>query len=108
MKKIIKYLIIVVVTLIVQLSTLSIPKTVYNDAELRAVKLGYPVSFVTQNFERYQGLSSVPRKYDFGSPQEDPFRVVWSNFLLSYLVIFFVILLVTPFIEKLYTKIRKK
>ena len=106
MKKIIKYSSVAIVSFIVVLSTLSIPKTVYNSKDKEAVKLGYPISFVTQNFTRYD--PPFPWRYSFGSPWEDPFRISWLNFLLSYLIIFFVVGLAVAGTERLFIKIRKK
>ncbi|MBU1684140.1 hypothetical protein KKC56_01605 [Patescibacteria group bacterium] len=106
MKKIIKYSSVAIVSLMILFGTLSIPKTVYNKTDMEAVKLGYPISFVTQNFTRLD--PPFPWKYSFGSPWEDPFKISWFNFLLSYLIIFLVMGLAATGIEKLFIKIRKK
>ncbi len=106
MKKIIKYSSVAIVSLIILLGTLSIPKTVYDKTDMEAVKLGYPISFITQNFARFD--PPFPWKYNFGSPWEDPFKISWFSFLLSYLIIFLVVGLAATGAERLFMKIRKK
>ena len=91
---------------IILFGALFVPKVVYNEKDMEAVNLGYPVTFVTQDFTRLD--SPFPWKYSFGSPWEDPFKISWPNFLLSYLIIFLIVGLTVAGIEKLFVKIRKK
>lgn len=106
MKKIIKYSFVALLTLVILLGTLSIPKTVYNKKDMGAIKLGYPISFITQDVTKYD--PPFPWKYSFESPWENPFEISWFNFLASYLIIFLVVSLTTTGIERLYIKTRKK
>lgn len=92
-------------SLIVLLGTLSIPKTVYNKSDMQAVQLGYPISFVMQDFTRLD--PPFPWKYNFGSPWEDPFKILWFNFLLSYLIVFFITTLVFIGVGRMFVKNRK-
>ena len=105
MKKIIKYLLIGFIALIIVIGTLSIPKTVYNKTDMQTVELGYPISFIIQDFTRLD--PPFPWEYNFGSPWEDPFRISWINFLLSYLIIFSITTFVVIGVEKLFIKNRK-
>ena len=101
-----KKALIVLISLFILLSTLSIPKTVFNKTDMEAVHLGYPIPFVTQNFTRYD--PPFPWKYSFKSPWEDGFKISWLNFLSSFAIILIVVGVVTEGIEKLFMKILKK
>lgn len=66
MKKIIKHLLIVVIPLIIVIGTLSVSKTVYNKEDMKAMKFGYPIPFITQDLTSRD--PSFPWKYSFSSP----------------------------------------
>ncbi len=85
MNSLVKQLSIAAVGLAILIATLFIPKTVYNKDEMKNVELGYPIPFITQDFTRYD--PPFPYRYSFGSPWEDPYRVLWNNFLLSYVTV---------------------
>lgn len=105
MKKIIKYLLIGLISLIIVIGTLSISKTVYNKEEMKAVEFGYPISFITQDLTAYD--PPFPWKYSFNSPWENPFKISWGNLLLSHLLIFFITTAVIIGAERLFIKSRK-
>ena len=102
MKKIIKYSTITFVALIILIGTLAIPKTVYNKKDMEAVKLGYPIHFITQDVTKYD--PPFPWRYSFESPWESPFKISWFDFILSYLIIFFCVTLTFTEINKLFLK----
>jgi len=105
MKKIIKYLLIGLISLIIVVGTLLIPKTVHNKEDMQDVTFGYPIAFVTQDLTRYN--PPFPWKYSFSSPWENPFKVSWGNFLLSYLIIFSVTTLIFIGVGKIFAKNHK-
>ncbi len=74
--------------LAITLSTVFIPKTVHNETELQAVKLGYPLSFETYDLSRLSP-PSFPRTYSYSNINflENSSEFSWLNFLLSYAVI---------------------
>ena len=71
MKKIIKYLLVGLVSLAIVVGTLSVPKNVYNKKDMEVMKFGYPIAFVTQDLTRYD--PPFPWKYSFSSPLENPY-----------------------------------
>ena len=89
MKKVVKYFLIGFVSLIIVLGTSLIPQTVYDRKDMKAMKFGYPIAFVTQDLTRYD--PPFPHKYHFSSPWENPSDISWSNFLLSYGIIMLII-----------------
>lgn len=105
MKKIIKYLLIGLTSLIIVIGTLSIPETVNNKEDMRAMEFGYPISFITQDLSRYD--PPFPWEYSFSSPWENPFKISWGNFLLSYLIIFSITTLIFIGAGKIFVKKRK-
>ncbi|HDH31516.1 MAG TPA: hypothetical protein ENH26_01940 [Candidatus Wolfebacteria bacterium] len=105
MKKIIKYLLIGLVSLVIVIGTLSIPKTVYDKEDMGAMKFGYPIAFVTQDLTRYD--PPFPWKWSFSSPWENPSDISWFNFLFSYLIIFLITGFVVIETERLFLKSRK-
>src|SRR3990167_7429475 len=70
---------------------LSTSQTVHNKEEMKSIKAGYPIAFVTQDFSRYD--PPFPWQYRFGSGGmfEDPVRILWLRFVLSYGIIFSVV-----------------
>jgi len=91
------------------LSTLFIPKTVHNETELKAVKLGYPISFEIYDLSRLSP-PSFPRKYSYSNINflENPSKFSWLKFLLSYVVIFYIINLLFSTIKRLFSKEPKR
>lgn len=68
------------------LGTLFIPVSVSSYDELESVSLGYPLAFISQDFSRYDP-EVYPQSFNFGSPWEDPFRIMWEGLFLSYLIV---------------------
>ena len=78
-------------TITVLVATLFIPKQVNNYEEMKSLHLGYPFGFYEQNFSRYTPLI-FPQKFRFGSPWEDPSRFHIPKLLLSYLLVYLLLL----------------
>ena len=78
-----KQLIIILVTAFILVSSLFVPKEVQNDTEMKSVSLGYPFPYFVQDFSRFTPLY-FPQKFSFGSPWEDPAKILWVNFTLSF------------------------
>ena len=79
-------------TIVVLVATLFIPKQVYNYEEMKALHLGYPVGFYVQDFSRYTPLF-FPQEFNFGSPWEDPAVINIPYFILSYFIVYLLLLL---------------
>jgi len=97
MRRLMKILMLSVVTLGIMIGTLFIPKKVDSYEEIEAIPLGYPFPFWIQNMERITP-DGFPREYRIGNPWEDPWHVVWSVFAASFAVVLCALLL----IEKLF------
>lgn len=95
-----KYIVFATLALVLVGATLFIPKTVYSPAEQSAVALGYPFAFYIQDFSRYTP-PSYPQSYRFGSPWEDPARILWDRFLMSYFFLLIFIILLHQLIRRL-------
>lgn len=102
MKKILPHLPILFFALIIIFATLSIPQTVYNHNDMRNMKFGYPIAFITQDVSHYD--PPFPWKYSFSSPWENPTKFNLANFLSSYLIIFLFIELIVTGVKKSYFK----
>lgn len=107
MKKTAKYLVIGIVTFIILVGTLSIPKTVNSKEEMKSVKLGYPIAFIDQDFSRLDP-PSFPLKQSFGSPWEDIWKVLPFQFILSFGIVFFILKYTFEGIERLVVHKPKK
>ena len=66
-----KHLKVLFLSNLIVFASLSIPVKVWNKADMAAVELGYPLSFVTQDFSRLDP-PSFPRYYASGIPWEYP------------------------------------
>ena len=79
----------VVLSILVLIGSLFLSTVVATPAELKNVRFGLPISYVTQDFSRYDPpASSFPRPYRLASPMEAPLRVDWIRFGASWLIIF--------------------
>ena len=78
-----KQILFSVLAITLLIASLFIPKEVHSETEMTAVALGYPLPFLIQDFSRYTPLV-FPQEFNFGSPWEDPFKVLWLNLLVSF------------------------
>lgn len=98
-KKIYTYILMAIFSLFVLFTTLFIPVTVKNQIEMNRVWFGYPIPFVNQNLN--YNPPDFPRNYGLSSVWENPTKIVWTNLIASYLLVF----LATSFLVILYKKI---
>lgn len=98
MKKILTQILILLFTFVIMWLSLSIPQTVYNKDDMKEMKFGYPLPFVTQDMT--QRDPPFPWKYGFGSPWENPFEVHWLRFIVSFLINLATIQLVVILLKK--------
>lgn len=96
------HLVIFVISLFIVLATLSVPQTVYTKEDMSALKLGYPIHFVTQDVSHFD--PPLPWKYSFSSPWENPAKVQWVNFLLSIILTFSAIEILRLISQKYFNK----
>ena len=78
-----KQILFSVLAITLLIASLFIPKEVHSETEMTAVALGYPLPFLIQDFSRYTPLV-FPQEFSFGSPWEDPFKVLWLNLLVTF------------------------
>ncbi len=102
-----KIVIIAILSVAIIIATLFIPKKVRSQDEMDALVLGYPFSFYVQDFSRFTPLV-FPQKFNFGSPWEDPAKILWGQFFLSYFSIFTIQYLVLTVVHHLISVLRKK
>jgi len=89
-------------TMMVLIATLFIPKPVIinSQEEMKSISLGYPLGFYIQNFSRYSPLIfPYEHSFSFGSPWEDPAKIHIPYFLLSYLIVYALLLLIYRWIR---------
>lgn len=60
---------------------------VNSQAEMSGILIGLPVAFVSRDAGRYTP-QNFPRCYAVGNPWEDPMRLRWPAFLVSFSVVF--------------------
>lgn len=84
-----KYIFIAISSLFVLFATLFISVTVKSQMELNNVWIGYPISFVNQNL--HYNPPTFPRNYGLSSIWENPTKIVWTNLIASYLLLFLAI-----------------
>lgn len=106
MNKVTKYITIAIFSFIIVISTLSIPKNVYDKADMVDMQFGYPVQFITQDLTRND--PPFPWSYSFSSPWEHPFTFSVVNFVASYLIVFILVILSAKVTESLYFRINKR
>lgn len=87
-------------TIIILVATLFIPKQVYKQEEMKSLPLGYPIGFYIQDFSRYTPLE-FPQEFSFGSPWEDPSTIHPVYFLLSYFIVYVILLFIYLITAKL-------
>lgn len=80
-----KHLIILVVIslFLVGISPLIIKTTITSQAQLSAVRTGFPFAFVEQKSSLTPPEYSFPLELRVLSPWENPTRIIWSNLALS-------------------------
>lgn len=93
MKNVIIAFIALVVSMVILMGTLFIPRTVYSKEDMQIMQFGYPFPFITQDLSRLDP-PTFPRQYRFGGPWEYPFEVSWKVFSLSYATILGIIFLI--------------
>lgn len=80
-------------SIIVLFAFLFIPVTFSNHSELAEVKLGLPFNFIVQDQSHYD--PPFPWTIRFLSIWENPTQILWPQFFLSFLIIFFAVFLVS-------------
>lgn len=104
----IKHLILAVVSLILLVVTLCVSVPVRDSEQMKEIRFGYPLAFISQNFTDYDTFSFFPRYLKFEPLSRSIEKVYWLNLLVSFLSIFAVIELIVFILEFASLKIRKK
>jgi hypothetical protein len=110
MSLILKHFILFFCSFLILISSLYLPYPAENANELKDVKMGYPLSFVSQNFtEKYQKqISFFPRwqKFDLDT-QKVPFEFYFGKFAVSLSIVFLAVEFLIYVLEIIDFKIRK-
>lgn len=102
MDKLFKPFYAVLISLVVTIGTVYLPVNVNNQVEMSNVKLGYPIPFVNQTLN--YNPPNFPRGYRLSSVLENPTKMIWTNFLASFLLIFLSILILVFIYKKARSK----
>lgn len=80
-----KYIILLIIlTFITTLSSITwTENTVYTQKDLEDMRYGWPVSFITQNQNRYTPVY-FPQDFDVDIPQEAPIRIFYLRLLFNF------------------------
>ena len=107
-KIIIKQSLILLIAILLVLLTLLIPREVSSQQELKAVKMGYPVHFVTQDFSNYD--PPMPHSYSVmsGSPFDNRPNISYANFLISVFLILLAVEIIAFISERMFYNSKKK
>ena len=98
-ESILKITLLFIISFVLTMGTIFIPKTVNNQDEMKNVQLGYPTHFITQDYSSWDP-PSFPRQYSFGSPYENPYVFHLPRFIISFLMILAVCKIVVMIFEK--------
>ncbi len=101
-KTLIKQSLIILIAFILVLLTLLIPREVSS----REVQLGYPVQFVSQNLSGNSNLDFD--KANISVPSANSTNIMYSNFLVSLLLVVFVVEIFAFFSERMFYREKKK
>lgn len=102
MKKKVKHLILAVFSIILVLSSLFLSMPANNASQMKSIKFGYPLHFVSQDFSSYNAFSFFPRyqKFEFNNLSKIvEFSI--SSFIISVILVFICIEVLIYFLEYL-------
>lgn len=85
MKSLGRQLLVLCIALFITLSSLWLPKTVQNKAEMQSVQRGFPFAFYIQDISSLNP-ESLPQTYSLLNPLEYSRSFNSTNFLLSFAV----------------------
>lgn len=94
------YAAVLVLSVLLVLSSVYWPVTVYNQPDLvnAEIKLGLPLPFLVQN----QDLSSSPRQTKIRIPLENPTQILLPQFLLNLAIVFGMLSFILMFSKRLF------
>lgn len=92
MRRILRYSMLAVIAAVLTVATaMLIPQRVDEQTGLAAIRYGYPVSFLTEDCTRLDP-PSFPQFYYCCNPWKNLTTISWTAFLLSWLMVFIVVL----------------
>ena len=97
-----------IVSLILLAATLCVPAPARDSEQMKEIRFGYPLAFVSQNFIDYDTFSFFPRYLKFEPFNRSVEKVYWLNLLVSFLSIFAIIELTIFILEFASFGIRKR
>ena len=104
----IKHLLLLIVSLVLLAATLCVPMPARDSEQMKEIRFGYPLAFVSQNFIDYDTFSFFPRYLKFEPFNRSVEKVYWLNLLVSFLSIFAIIELTIFILEFASFGIRKR
>ncbi len=94
-----RQIILIVLAIIILYVTLLVPKSVSDKSEMASLKLGYPLSFVTQDVSIYDP-PSFPWTYGLQSIHQFPAQILWLNGIISFIIILGILELASYSLQK--------
>ncbi|HPN96238.1 MAG TPA: hypothetical protein PLK35_00565 [Candidatus Moranbacteria bacterium] len=103
----IKHLIIFLFNLALLFATLFVPRQVDNKEQMKNVRLGYPVAFVSQDFSYYNKYFSFFPNWQKFNPQNKncPYKIIPVNLIISMATVFALLEFFICIIEIIHIKI---
>ena len=106
----VKHSILFLFSLALLIATLFVPREADNLAQMKPVKLGYPVTFINQDFSFDDASFSYFPNWHRFKPfmKEYPYKIVWPRFVVSLLITFLLVEGLIYILETADFKIRQK
>ncbi len=96
---------IVISSVMLVLTSVYLPVTVYSQVQLAAIKLGLLLPFVVQT--QYINPPSFPWQTSIRSIWENPTQVLWPQFFLNVTIVFGGLSLVLKFFKAIFLRMSK-
>ena len=103
----IKHAILFLFSVCILISTVFIPRVANNSEEMKRVEFGYPFSFMSEDFSKYNGFKFFPRFLKFELDNNFSQGMNYRKLIASFLVIFVLVEVLILILEFIYARLRK-
>lgn len=102
-KNFLVYFIFLIISFLIVIVSLILPKTFYSKAEMIQATCGLPISFTIN--DRSQWSPPFPWKTNcFGSPWEDIHQILWLQLIIDLVIVFSFLLIIFYVFQIIYKK----
>lgn len=109
------YILVLVLSVLFVLASVSFPVSIYSEADLVQVKIGWPLGFVVQDQSGYAFMLKEPLGYKppllwqthLYSVWENTTQILWLQFFLDIAIVFGAIILVINLAKKISPRKRR-